>query len=176
MLKKKLLNVLAILSFLIGTMNANAEKFEWNWTPKYQGEINLGYKTTTKVQGIDTYSQLAELGTVQGVSLNQYLFLGVGIDALMFTHYYKGNGLRFAMDTYFDIRPTYPVTDNFKVYLDLGLGAYYSIKSEPSVGHDFFCQFGPGFRYRKLNFCLGLQSMGTGNGSTGFFTKIGLYF
>lgn len=176
MLYRKLFKILTLLFMISVTFFAHAERFEWEWNPKYVGEIHIGYKTTTKTQGFNTYSAMAELGTVQGVSLNQYLDLGIGVDALMLTHYYKGCGLRFAMDTYFDIRPTYPLTDNFKVYLDLGLGGAFGIKAKPEFGSGFFCQFGPGLRYKKLNFCFGLQSFGTGEGSTGFFTKLGLYF
>ncbi len=144
--------------------------------PKYMGELHVGYKTTTKVSGIDTYSGTVELGTLQGVSLNQYLELGLGVDAFMLTHYYPKCGLRFGMDVYFDMRPAYPITDNFKVFLDLGLGGYFGIHSKPKMGNGFFCQFGPGIRYRKLNVSFGMQNYGTGSGSTAFFTKIGLYF
>lgn len=153
-----------------------AQDFKWEMSPTYIGEIHTGYKTTTKVSGYDTYSGLVELGTLQGVSLNQYLELSVGVDAFMLTHYYSGKGLRFGMDVYFDMRPAYPINERFKVFLDLGLGGFFGIKSEPAMRNGFFCQFGPGFRYRKLNMSLGLQSFGTGEGSTGFYTKIGLYF
>lgn len=153
-----------------------AKGFNWEWTPKYVGEIHAGYKTTTEVSGYDTYSGMVELGTLQGVSLNQYLDLAVGVDAFMMTHYYSGKGLRFGMNAYFDMRPAYPINDRFKVFLDLGLGGYFGIKSDPDMGNGFFCQFGPGFRYRKFNLSLGLQNFGTGKGATGFFAKIGLYF
>lgn len=153
-----------------------SQGFKWEMSPKYIGEIHTGYKTTTKVSGYDTYSGMVELGTLQGVSLNQYLDLYVGVDAFMLTHYYSGKDMRFGMDVYFDMRPAYPVNDRFKVFLDLGLGGFFGIKSEPAIGNGFFCQFGPGFRYRKLNMSLGLQSFGTGDGSTGFYAKLGLYF
>lgn len=153
-----------------------AQGFKWEMSPKYVGEIHAGYKTTTKVSGFNTYSGMVELGTLQGVSLNQYLDLAVGVDAIMMTHYYSGCDLRFGADVYFDMRPAYPITDKFKVFLDLGLGGYFGIHSEPSMGSGFFCQFGPGIRYKKLNLSLGLQNFGTGSGTTAFFSKIGLYF
>ncbi len=153
-----------------------AQSFQWEMSPRYVGEIHTGYKTTTKVYGFDTYSGMVELGTLQGVSINRYLDLAVGVDAFMLTHYYKGKDLRFGMNVYFDMRPAYPVTDNFKVFLDLGLGGFFGVHSTPELGNGFFCQFGPGFRYRKLNFSTGLQNFGTGNGTTAFYAKLGLYF
>lgn len=166
--------VVGIVGFL--PQIGSAQSFKWEMSPKYVGEIHAGYKTTTKVSGYDTYSGMVELGTLQGVSLNQYLDLAVGVDAFMMTHYYRGNDLRFGMDVYFDIRPAYPVSDRFKVFLDLGLGGFFGVHSKPAMGNGFFCQFGPGFRYRKLNMSLGLQNFGTGNGTTAFYAKLGLYF
>lgn len=153
-----------------------AQGFKWEMSPKYVGELHAGYKTTTKVSGINLYTGMAELGTLQGVSLNQYLDLAVGVDALMLTHYYTDCGLRFAMATYFDMRPAYPINDRTKVFLDLGLGGYFNIKSDPDFGSGFFCQFGPGVKYGKANLSCGLQKFGTEKGSLGFFGKLGLYF
>lgn len=162
--------------FSILPFSGSARNFKWEMSPTYVGEIHAGYKTTTHSYGADSYSAMAELGTLQGVSLNQYLDLAVGVDALMMTHYYPDCGLRFGMTTYFDIRPAYPINDKFKVFLDLGLGGYFSIKSDPSLGSGFYCQFGPGARYKNLNLSCGLQSFGTGEGAVGFFAKLGLYF
>lgn len=154
----------------------HAQGFKWEMSPKYVGEIHAGYKTTTKSHGFNTYSGMVELGTLQGVSLNQYLDLAVGVDAFMMTHYYKGCDMRFGANVYFDMRPAYPINDRFKVFLDLGLGGFFGIHSEPEMGNGFFCQFGPGFRYRKFDLSLGLQNFRTGEGNTGFFAKVGLYF
>lgn len=173
--KCRLKTILLALMLLLPVL-AHSQTFEWKMEPKYFGEIHAGYKTTTKVGGMDTYSAMAELGTVQGVSLNQYLEVGIGVDALMATHYYKNQGLRFGMDAYLDLRPAYPLADNFKVFLDLGLGGFWGIHSTPGFGSGFYCQFGPGIRYRKLNLSFGLQSFGTGGGATAFFSKLGLYF
>lgn len=170
-----------LLALVVGVMgllplSSAAQSFNWEMSPKYVGEIHAGYKTTTSVAGVKAYSAMAELGTLQGVSLNEYLDLAIGVDAFMMTHYYSGRGLRFGMNTYFDMRPAYPINDRFKVFLDLGLGGFFSVHSDPSMGSGFFCQFGPGIRYRKLSLALGMQSFGTGSGCTGFFTKLGLYF
>lgn len=173
---KKLLQVLIAGFVGIMPMTAAAQAFEWSMNPKYVGELHVGYKTTTHTSGYNTYSGWAELGTLQGVSLNQYLDILLGVDAIMMTHYYHGRGLRFGMKTYVDFRPAYPITDKFKVFLDLGLGGAFNIYSKPELGSGFYCQFGPGLRYRKFNVSLGLQSWGTGSGSCGFFTKVGLYF
>ena len=173
---KKLLAVLGLGIISSIPLTGSAQGFKWEMTPKYVGEIHAGYKTTTHVSGYNTYSGMAELGTLQGVSLNKYLELALGVDAFMMTHYYHGYQLRFGMDVYFNMRPTYPLAENLKVFLDLGLGGYFGVRSEPEMGSGFFCQFGPGVRYRNLSLSLGLQSFGTGSGSTAFFTKLGLYF
>lgn len=157
-------------------LSGRAESFKWEMTPKYIGEIHAGYKTTTEVDGVNYYSAMAELGTLQGVSLNKYLDVAIGVDALMFTHYYEGCGLRFAMNTYLDLRPSYPINHHFSTFIDLGLGACYEIKAKPKIKTNFFCQFGPGIRYKKFNLSLGLQSFGTDKGNVGFYSKIGLYF
>ena len=162
--------------FIILPFSSSAGSFKWEMSPKYVGEIHAGYKTTTHPHDMNTYSAMAQLGTLQGVSLNQYLDLAVGVDALMMTHYYSGCGLRFGMTTYFDIRPAYPFSSKFKVFLDLGLGGYFNIKSNPDFGSGFYCQFGPGFRFRKLNVSCGLQKFGSGEGTIGFYGKLGLYF
>lgn len=170
--------LVASISLLL-PLTSSAGGFQWEWKPKYTGEIHTGYKTTTSAKGIKMYTGMVELGTLQGVSLNQYLDLSVGVDAFMLTHYYKGNGMRFGGYAYFDMRPGYPVNNDFKVFLDLGLGGFFNIHSEPEygrIGDGFFCQFGPGIRYKKLNLSMGLQSFGTADGSVGFFSKIGIYF
>lgn len=156
-------------------LSGNAQNFKWEMMPKYVGEIHAGYKTTTHVSGMNTYTGMAELGTLQGVSLNQYLDLSIGVDAFMMTHYYTDCGLRFGMTTYLDMRPAYPINDRFKVFLDLGLGGFFNLKSKPELGNGFYCQFGPGFRYKKFNLSCGLQSFGTGDGSVGFFSKVGFF-
>lgn len=166
--------IVGIIGFL--PLSSHAQVFEWEMSPKYIGEMHVGYKTTTHSMGYNSYSGMVELGTLQGVSLNKYLDVAIGVDALMMTHYYSNCGLRFLMNTYLDIRPSYPITDKFKVFIDLGLGGYYNIKSKPQINNGFYCQFGPGFRYRKFNLSLGLQSFGTEKGSVGFYSKIGLYF
>lgn len=171
--------LLALVAGILGLLplTGSAQSFQWEMSPKYVGEIHTGYKTTTKVSGFDTYSGMVALGTLQGVSLNRYLDLAVGVDALMLTHYYKNHDLRFGMNVYFDMRPAFPITDKFKVFLDLGLGGFFGVHSEPyELGSGFFCQFGPGFRYRKLNLSMGLQSIGSGQGATAFYAKLGLYF
>ena len=95
--------VVGILGYV--PLSGSAQGFKWEMSPKYIGEIHAGYKTTTSVSGIKLYTGTVELGTLQGVSLNQYLDLAVGVDAFMLTHYYSGCGLRFGMDVYFDMRP-----------------------------------------------------------------------
>lgn len=152
-----------------------ATDFEWTWNPKYMGEIHAGYKTTTFLYGKDWYTGSAMLGTLQGVSINKYLSVALGIDANMLTHYYKGQGLRFKMNTYVDMRAYYPVTNIFSVFLDLGLGATFDVKPSPNEA-SFFCEFGPGVKYKNWGLSFGLQNHGTGKGTSSFFVKAGYYF
>lgn len=164
--------ILLMLAALLTAVSANA--FEWTWEPKYVGEYHIGYGTTAHINDYDRYVGRAIFGTIQGVSLNDYLEVGVGVEGLMLTHYYKGDGLRWGMDAYANLRGGYPITDTFKVFLNLGLGSQISLK--PSGGHGFFCEFGPGFRYKKFNFSFGLQKIGKGEGTSTFFVKTGMYF
>ena len=166
-LKKACLLVLVCFPFW-----ANAIEFEFN--PKYVGELHLGYTTTKKVNGYNTYTAYGSFGTLQGCSINQYLEVSLGVDAAMYTHYYRGQGLRFAMLTYADMRGFYPVTEKFSPFINLALGGGFMVR--PFGGGNFYCEFGPGIKYRKFNLSCGLANIGTGKGTSHFFVKTGLYF
>lgn len=165
-----------LLLLLIGCTATigQAQQRKWEWTPKYAGDIHAGYGTTSKPNGANKYTGRALLGTLQGASLNDYLQVGIGVDAIMYTHYYKGQGLRFALTTYADFRGYYPVTEKFSPFIDLGLGAYVGLK--PSNGAEFYCQFGPGIKYKKWFLSMGLQHIGKGKGSSTFYAATGFNF
>ncbi len=144
-----------------------------DWKPKYAGEIHMGYGTTSSAQGFDTYLGRVMLGTTHGVAFGKYGDVGLGFDAVMFTHYYKNQGLRFAINPYFSVRPTYPITNSFSVFLDCAIGA--SVPVVNMTGDtEFLYQFGPGIKLKRFNCTLGIQNIGTGEGSTTFFTKVGI--
>ena len=147
----------------------------WSIKIKYIGEIHTGYTCSTRVDGLKTYTATAEIGTIQGIALNEYVQFAIGVDAIMYTHHYKYQDMRFAVAPYGMIRGFMPISTNFSPFLHLALGA--DIMVHPSGGgHLFFCEFGPGFRYKKFNFFCGLQHVGKGQGSNHFFAKLGWYF
>ena len=72
-----------------------------------------------------------------------------------------------------DIKFMYPVNDDFIPYIDLGLGgtvactsalnfsySKYGGESSQKLRGGFYCNFGVGFHYKKLNVSLGLQHQG----------------
>lgn len=166
---------LFLLAVALLPLAASAQLPKWEWHPKYMGTLHAGYNTSSKVSGIKTYSAKALLGTLQGVQLSNYLSAAIGVDGQMFTHYYKGQGLRFALSYYVNLRGYCPLEGGFTPYLNLSLGSSMMLK--PSGGdQSFYCEFGPGFRYKKLDFNCGLQHQGDGDGSNHFYAKIGFYF
>ena len=68
-----------------------------DFTPKYAGGMHIGYGTSSTVNDAKTYSARAMLGMMHGIMWGDYLQTSLGVDAHMLTHYYKGQGLRFAM-------------------------------------------------------------------------------
>lgn len=146
-----------------------------DFTPKYAGGMHIGYGTSSTVNDAKTYSARAMLGMMHGIMWGDYLQTSIGVDAHMLTHYYKGQGLRFAMTGYVDLRGFYPVTSDFSPFLDLALGAGHSIK--PSGGKtSFYCEFGPGIKYKKFSLSCGLQKFGKDKGGSHFYVKTGFYF
>jgi len=146
--------------------------FAWECNPEYCAEYRAGYGTTTKVDGVKAYVGRTFIGTIQGVKLNQYAQIGLGVDAVMFTHYYKNDIIRSGFDVYGDIRGCYPLSDNFKVLVDVGLGSFTGIKTKNTdTDTSFFCQFGPGIQYKKFTLTTGLQHVGEDQNT--FYASIG---
>lgn len=168
-------SVLKSLFFSFFFSSAAYTYAQYDWKPKYMGEIHAGYGTTTKVESMDTYQGRAMLGTMHGVSFGKYGDLGIGVDAIMYTHYWHDDGLRFAANPYFTVRPAYPFSADFAVFLDSAFGATIPVANIHNGETEFTYQFGPGIRYKKMNISLGMQSIGSGKGSTTFYAKLGLY-
>lgn len=155
-----------------------AQRPTWEMKPKYYQEWRLGYGTTHKENGQDTYCGRAILGTIQGVRLNEYLQAGIGVDGVMFTHYYPEKSLRWALNAYVDMRGFYPVSEKFKVFVDLGLGTTATLNASNAVeggknSTDFFCQFGPGLQYKKFTLTTGLHHCDKVNT---FYSTLGFTF
>ena len=45
------------------------------------------------------------------------------------------------MNEYIDLRGYYPINDNFRLYVDLGLGAGHGVLHMDTKNAQFFCQF-----------------------------------
>ncbi|MBE6292189.1 MAG: hypothetical protein E7091_07235 [Bacteroidales bacterium] len=143
--------------------------------PHYVGEIHTSYGSTSKVYGYDTYLGRVMLGTVHGVAFGRYGDVGVGIDGVMLTHYYRGQGMRFLMNPYISVNPAWPVSDKLSVFLDCAIGASIPLVNLKGGTVELLTQVGPGIKYKKMNFSLGIQNLGNGDGSTTFFAKLGFY-
>ena len=168
--------VLVLLIFCFGVSHIYAQ---YDWKPKYMGEIHAGYGTTSKVKvedkSIDTYMGRVMLGTTHGVAFGKYGDMGIGVDAVMLTHYYSGEGLRFLVNPYYSVRPAFPTSENFSVFLECTLGAMIPVVNMEGSETEFSFQLGPGIKYKRTNISLGIQNIGSGKGSTTFFAKLGLY-
>lgn len=172
---KSICSYLKGLLLLASCFSATSAYSQYDWKPKYMGEIHAGYATTSKVDGHDLYTGRVMLGTTHGVAFGKYGDLGIGVNAIMLTHYYSGEGLRFAANPYFSVRPAWPFSEDFAVFLDCALGATIPVANMEGGKTDFTYQLGPGIRYKRLNISLGMQTVGSGKGSTTFFAKLGLY-
>ena len=169
---KKVLSLLVALCFTpLSLFAGDLDKSDVH----YFGEYHLGYGTSSSVNGRDTYTGNVMLGTVQGIRYKQYFQLGIGADGQMLTHYYKKHSIRYGFMGYADIRGSYPVTNDFLVTLGGAFGVQHLI--EPSGSNTpFYMELGPGLIYKRLLFKSGLQKIGSGDGTTHFFVKIGLHF
>ena len=171
-LKTSVISSVLIAVFSMVISNAYAQKA---WKPKYMGELHVGYGTTSKVKSINTYMGRVMLGTIHGIAFDKYGDVGIGVDGVMLTHYYRDHGMRFLVNPYLSVRPAYPLSDNFSVFLDCALGASIPVVNMKGGETEFTYQFGPGIKYKKLNLSLGMQSIGSGDGSITFFAKLGFY-
>lgn len=158
----------------------SAGLLKWEISPKHYQEWRLGYGTSTENNGMKGYLGRVILGTIQGVNFNEYLQAGIGIDGIMYTHYYPNHNIRWALDVYADVRGFYPIYNDLKVYLDLGLGVFFStLNAKKGLVYgknktSFFCQFGPGIQYKKWTLSLGLNHIGKKTNT--FYTTIGFTF
>ena len=148
---------------------------QYDWQPKYAGEIHVSYGSTSKVQDFDTYVGRVMLGTIHGVAFGKYGDVGIGIDGVMLTHYYRGQGMRFLANPYLSIRPSWPLSDKFSVFLDYAIGASIPVANLKGGTTELMLQIGPGIKFKKMNLSLGMQKLGDGDGSVTFFAKLGLH-
>ena len=144
------------------------------WSPKYTGDIHVGYGTTSKVYGMNTYLGRVMLGTTQGVAFGRYGHIGLGVDGVMLTHYYRGQGMRCLVNPYFSVRPTFPLSRKFSLFIESIIGASIPVANLDGGTNEFTYQFGPGMKINRLTFSFGVQGMGSGQGSTTFYAKLGI--
>ena len=183
-----------------------------DWTPRYKGEINIGYAIAgskfdgeyyyedsdgeteeAEFKNIKTVLSRPLFETVHGVEIGPYFFVGAGLGL----QYYCGKTkdareLAISEETYdkaerwnavmipifANVKFMYPVNDKFTPFLNLGLGGTigchsslnykdsyeesyygetYSYNYSVKARGGFYCDFGAGFRYKALNFGVGLQ-------------------
>lgn len=186
-----------------------------DWSPKYKGEINVGYTVAGEKFRFDYYAENSYgaysygtngtyvtdfsrplFETIHGVDIGPYFFVGAGVGLQYYCgklkefHYLadtaaaiyetkKANRWNAIMVPIFaDLKFMYPTSKEFTPYLNLGLGGtigcyssvnYNEVESSTlnGVKNSFanelktrgglYCDFGAGFRYKLLNFSLGLQ-------------------
>lgn len=119
--------------------------------------------------------------TVHGVEIGPYFFVGAGVGLQYFCGKMKDAGEEFFGDEsvtgstrwnalmlpiFADIKLMYPVNDKFTPFINLGLGGTIGLASsvnESNIDYTartkggFYCDFGAGFRYKALNFSLGMM-------------------
>lgn len=140
----------------------------------YEPDVYLMYSTSSFVEGKKTYTQRLTIGTYQGVSLNNYLSVGLNLDINFFTHYFRNEGMRCAMNPYFTFRAKYPLLyDKISLFLDFGLGVNCMLTTKNA---GFFCILGPGLNYNNYKFTLGLECLGVYKCASHFFMKLSYQF
>lgn len=183
-----------------------------DWTPRYKGEINIGYAIAgSKFDGeyyyedsdgeteegefknIKTVLSRPLFETVHGVEIGPFFFVGAGLGLQYFCGKTKdARELAITEETYdkaerwnavmipifANVKFMYPVNQNFSPFINLGLGGTigchsslnykdsyeesyygetYSYNYSVKARGGFYCDFGAGFRYKALNFGVGLQ-------------------
>lgn len=129
----------------------------------YAGDIHAVYGFTTKVNGFDTYQGRVALGTVHGVGC-KYGSTGIGVDAVMYTHYYKDDGIRLTVVPYWSIQPALPLGSSFSVMLDGALGYYFPVLNWREGGDKggMFLRYGAGIKLGRLKLVGGLEKYSGG--------------
>lgn len=146
---------------------------------KYMGEWHIGYATTGHINGYKNYTAHVQTGFLQGVSFNEYLEFGIGLDIMMNTHYRTGGDfgdITWAFAPYAHVRGFFPVKPKVKPYMSFGVGPSWAFLPDFSSKPVLFLEFGPGIRWKQFNLFLGLQKTGKGAGSNHFISKVGWYF
>ena len=184
-----------------------------DWTPRYKGEINIGYAIAgskfdgeysceysdgeTEEEEFKNFKTILSrplFETVHGVEIGPYFFVGAGLGlqyycgktkdareiAITEESYDKAERWNAVMIPIFaNVKFMYPVNNNFTPYLNLGIGGtigcysslndsysesdtgdyyeYYEVELNTKARGGFYCDFGAGFRYKSLNFGVGLQ-------------------
>ena len=147
--------------------------------PKYMGEWHIGYATTGHIEGYRNYTAHAQTGFLQGVSLNEYLEFGIGLDVMMNTHYPHGGDfgdIVWSFAPYAHVRGFLPVKPKVKPFLSFGVGPSWAFRPDFISKPQVFIEFGPGIRWKQFNLFLGLQKVGKGKGTNHFVSKVGWYF
>ena len=148
---KKLLVLTAII--IACTQICNAQN-----TPKYQGEVNLGYSIGVGVPGLNKVN----LNTVQGVKVGNYVSagLGLGLDWWrgIYKEYWETQG-RFdlgelTLPIYLNVKGYLPISEKVTPYISCDLGCAAGI-TKGVKGLGLYFSPAAGFKFNSFKAELG---------------------
>ena len=172
--KTLLVLLLFCVSDSVSASSGDENDWRTDFKPHYSGSIHVAYGTTSKVKGNDTYIGRVMVGTIHGVGFGKYGDAGVGVDAMMFTHYYPDQEMTFGVNPYLSIRPAIPFSKNAAAFVDFAIGASIPVTNKEFAESEMICHFAPGIRAKRFELSVGFEMLGTGEGSFTGFAKIGI--
>ena len=139
----------------------------------YQGDVNIGYAIGWKLNIDDEETFKSDVSrplfeTTHGISITKYAFVGAGVGV----QYYYGSIMKnfpdekwktVAIPIFANIKGMYPINESVKPFISLSLGGTAIARSNLDIdGYfklrgGFYCDFGAGIYYKRLNIGLGLQ-------------------
>lgn len=197
-MKKVLLIVCAVICSM-GISSAQFKPQPFKWDVKYRGEVNIGGAFSNKINLIEPdelelvdYKYRSALSrplieTVHGVSLSNYLYVGVGLGFQYYGGKYKSaDGYLYfkddkdswgtlAIPLFVNIKGFFPINDNLRPFTTLSFGGTIMatsnatfLETETHYDYDyaeynrklrggFYCDWGVGIEYKKWSFGVGLQ-------------------
>lgn len=165
-------------SLLVLFMSAIALCSSSQITPKYQGEIELGYSV-----GVGTFSSnRVILQTIQGAKIGDYFSAGFGLGINYYHELYSdvGSGELF-VPIFLNMKGYIPMTEELTYFVSLDLGYGIGVTEGVSGWEGFLWSPSFGLRYHEFKFQLGYTSQrvseyGFGFNMNAFQFKIGVMF
>jgi opacity protein-like surface antigen len=161
--------------------------WEYDYTMSYNGYTE---SESGESKNIKTVFSRPLIETIHGVAIGPYFFVGAGIGLQYYCGKLKDFQMNdeqaasigiskpakrwnaVMLPIFADIKFMYPLNNDFTPYIDLGLGGTVACTSALNFSYSgygessqklrggFYCNFGVGFHYKKLNVSLGLQHQG----------------